>query len=267
MRKFFAVACCLLIIGFFGTAFATENSVSSQVQQGQQTTITGDNINSKSIGSFPESGNISYPQLPNLFVMLPNGANIRSALSLIRFNSTWRRDELENIVGDFCPDATGSPIDGAWRENKKPDDTITVILSLPVAGVYMKGPVEFKGAAGDPSLKGFAKFALKAMDMGKGGSNYLYLETEGVSKTLFTKSWGIMLGGSASQINGNSAQVGTGGIGVAGGEAGYHSAPYYHGISFQSIEGAKIVTVAEQAAKKAAANKEASDIAKKGVVK
>lgn len=229
-----------MVFSFTGAAFAVDtSSASSQTQSNQatiygpSTTINGHTFNSDSRG-FLNSPIITFPQMPNLFVNLPDGKNIRTLEQLLRIKPIWTRSELCALAdGSKIKLTKGEALDGKikGKKEKKDTDTIMCLFGIPTntKDMELKAALFTAGKVKMNSFQNFAVMALKALDM---GANVLSIETEGASHELYSKAAGFMIGGSASEIRSDSAVIGTGGIGYSVGSAGYRSRPYHQGYAF-----------------------------------
>ena len=240
MKKYYISFLVFIMVMFtMGTAMAVvygSGGSNSSAEQLQMNSITneGNTFNSDSRG-FMNSPIINYPQTPNLFVNLPDGKNIRSLNQLIKIKSLWTREELVALQDG----AKLKMVDGnALFTDDAAPEAIRVYFGIPGStnGMQLKAALFTGCKIKTNSFQSFAIMAIHALDI---GANVLCIETEGASHELYSKAAGFMIGGSASHIGSDSATIGTGGIGISCGSAGYRSKPYHHGFAFESTVPAK----------------------------
>lgn len=232
--SFLVIALVMFTTSISAMAFQP-GGVNTNAHQTQSNSVTnyGNTFNSDSRG-FLNAPIISFPQMPNLFVNLPDGKNIRTLEQLLRIKPVWTRAELCALADGAKVKLTdGEALDGVVKskEEKTDDDSITCLFGIPnnTKDMKLKAALFTAGKLKMNSFQNFAVMALKALDM---GANVLSIETEGASHELYSKAAGFMIGGSVSEIRSDSAVIGTGGIGYSVGSAGYRSRPYHQGYAF-----------------------------------
>ncbi len=247
MKKFYISFLVVLMVMFtMGTAMAASHGgsgISTHAHQSQSSNITneGNTFNSDSRG-FMNSPMVNFPQVPNLFVNLPDGKNIRTLAQLLRIKPVWTRAELCALAdGTSLKLTDGEALDGVINEDPKASDTITCLFGIPnnTNDMELKAALFTAGKLKMNSFQNFAVMGLKALNL---GANVLSIETEGASHELYAKAAGVMIGGGVSEIRSDSAVIGTGGIGYSVGSAGYRSRPYHQGYAFIATS-AKVKTL------------------------
>jgi len=239
MKKIFVAMVVSLILGFPGISWTEDGS--ADVEVGVETGQQQSNINSPSITfeggepfrQFPNTPGFIPAYSPSGFVPPGNPYTDIKGESFVTFGGYYTREMLENIVeGQNFKDVKVVNYYGLEPKEEEIPPRILFIFGperIP-SGLYFidSGTVDVKTKPDgkSSSFGAIAKAGLEAINM---GANAIVFYSQGVERSIKTKSLSIGLSGLGAGVPGE--KIGTslaGGTGFGTGESGYRYPAWVH---------------------------------------
>lgn len=183
---------------------------------------------------FANQADISYPGMPSYFGPAVRNGNVRSVKSIIMYKDTFTRADVEGLLKGVDVDESRH-VPEVKDEDKKDTDTVKVVLLPPDKSLVERqcGIIDAKATKESASsVNALAAAINSALEV---GADTLFITAEGAGCKLKSNGWGVGLAWTTSVINTaeNTGSTGSGGMGITGGSAGYHSLPWVQGIALK----------------------------------
>ena len=207
-------------------------SIDNRSYGAEQKDVTTSNLNMRGNRDFANPGQVSFAPLPSFFGSAENNGNIRSVKTIIMYKNVFTRADVKGLLKGVSADSDRTVPEVA---DKRDTDTVTVVL-VPVAKdlVEKQCAVITSKATSDEasSVNALAGAIMEALDS---GADLLVITGEGAGSELKSFGWGIGLAYSHATIatDERSSGIGSGGMGISGGSAGYGYFPWVQGIALE----------------------------------
>lgn len=178
---------------------------------------------------FANQAEISYPGMPSYFGPAVRNGNVRGVKSIIMYKDTFTRADVQDLLDGVDVDENRH----VPQVEKKDTDTLKVVLVPPGKEDVLRQCAIVNARATDEDASSVNALAAAIMAALDAGADTLLITAEGAGCKLKSNGWGIGLAWTTSVINSaeNTGSTGSGGMGITGGTAGYHSLPWVQGIA------------------------------------
>jgi len=208
--------------------------------------IEGDTFNEAKEKSVTIKGNrgfanqveMSYVPTPGYNGPARHDANVQDIKTIIMYKDTFTRADVERLLKGVNIDAKRT-VDKVAEEDRK---SVKVIFIAPDrSAVTQCAIITTKATSKDTATANVLGAAiLSAIDV---GADVLLITAEGLSTELSSFGWGIGLAYSRATIavDERSGGIGSGGLGISGGTAGYRSLPWIQSIALSINKKATLI--------------------------
>jgi len=179
---------------------------------------------------FANPAETAYPGMPSYFGPAVRNGNVRTVKSIIMYKDTFTRSDVIGLLKGVVVDANSTI---SKVEDEDGTATVKVVLLPPAKYDVNRQCAVINSQATDKkasSVNALAAAINAALDV---DADTLFITAEGAGCELNSNGWGVGLAWTTAVINSseNTGSVGSGGLGVTGGTAGYSSLPWIQGIA------------------------------------
>ena len=197
----------------------------------EQKDLTSINNRGSGYRGFANQAEISYGPLPGYLGPARHDANVQSAEVITMYKNTFTRADVEALVKGVNIDANRY-VDKVAEED---EGTVTVIFIAPdKSEVVQCAVITTKATSKETASANVLGAAiLSALEV---GADTLLVTAEGLSTELASFGWGVGFAYSSATISTDekSGGIGSGGLGISGGSAGYKSFPWIQAIALRT---------------------------------
>ncbi len=200
------------------------------IEAAEQKDITRTLNDGSGYRGFAPQAEITYPGMPSYFGPAVRNGNVRGVKSIIMYKDTFTRADVQDLLKGVRVDANSTV---PKVDNEDDTATVKVVLIPPEKADVLRQCAVINAQATKEdasSVNALAAAISTALDV---GADTLLITAEGAGCKLKSNGWGIGLAWTTSIINSaeNTGSTGSGGMGITGGTAGYHSLPWIQGIA------------------------------------